>query len=276
MSIKNSCIYQGEVRHRRFLPKRHELNYSLYMMFIDLDEWSEIFRGKWYASLERFNLLSLRRDDYFQGNQSDLKQSIIDHVEKDFAERGLQYQNITRVMLLTHGRHFNIIFNPVSFYYCYDEFDQLVAIVSQITNTPWGERHSYVLPKGQSDAAMKVELKGDNKHIFHFAKQFHVSPFNPMNMDYRWVFSEPGEKLHVHMDNFMQDADNEKHFDATLTMEKRSWQALPKSLIQTPLITVKVMWGIYWHALRLWMKVPFYDHPKTKTATPQGADNKTR
>lgn len=150
--------------------------------------------------------------------------------------------------------------------------------MAEITNTPWGERHAYVLPVGCSSAGVNYELKGRNKHRFRFNKSFHVSPFNPMDMVYSWVFNDPRSKLHVHMDNLIlsPQGESEKHFDATLLLEKKSFQHdLGKSLIQMPLMTVKVVWGIYWQAAKLWFKkAPFYEHPqqtsKTESKDPLG------
>jgi len=286
-----SCLYTGWVRHRRFVPVDHHFRYPIFMFYLDLDELDQVFKKKWYASLERFNAVSFRRKDYFNPKEKDLKTAVINKVNSELAEQGVEHKSIVSVRMLTHLRLFNFTFNPVTFYYCFDEQDNLVFILSEITNTPWDERHAYVLPIGQgkqhSDYA--YQTKGNNKHAFQFEKAFHVSPFNPMNMQYDWVFSEPTEKLHVHMDNTLVDPSAmsslcmssggvpksncatpfdgkvEKHFDATLTMEKRELSSdLGKTLIQQPLMTVKVVMGIYWQAFKLWVKkAPFYDHPDT-------------
>lgn len=271
MSQARSAIFKGYVRHRRFEPKAHAFNYPLFMLYLDLDELPGLFARKWYCSMRGFNLLRFKREDYFSAEQSDLKQAVIDRMSPYVTG------SIHSVRALMHVRYFNIIFNPVVFYYCFDEQEQLLGILAEITNTPWGERHAYVLPIVASEAAPEshpaYSLKGKEKHQFEFAKAFHVSPFNPMNMDYRWVFSAPGEKLFVHMDNFMQplepvEPENKsvKHFDATLVLSRVNFEEnLARILIQYPLMTVKVITGIYWQALKLKLKgVPFYDHPKTR------------
>lgn len=275
MSQFRSAIFKGYVRHRRFEPKAHAFNYPLFMLYLDLDELPGLFARKWYCSTRGFNLLLFKREDYFAPQQADLKQAVIDRVSPFVDGR------ITSVRALLHARYLNIIFNPVVFYYCFDADEQLLGILAEITNTPWGERHDYVLPIVASgtapESAPVYRVKGKEKHQFEFAKAFHVSPFNPMNMDYRWVFSNPGDKLFVHMDNFMQalppQADTPegedrivKHFDATLVLSRVSFsENLARTLIQYPLMTVKVVTGIYWQALKLKLKgVPFYDHPKTR------------
>lgn len=265
-----SAVYTGSIRHRRFMPNAHAFNYPLFMLYIDLDELPELFSSKWFCSLERFNLVSFKRKDYFAPEQPDLKQAVITRVTEDFISKGHNPPEIAHVRILMHARYLNVVFNPVVFYYCFDDQENLLAILAEITNTPWAERHDYVLPVNEERVDMGYRNGGNNKHIFSFGKKFHVSPFNPMNMDYRWVFGSPKENLVVHMENTMKASSGggndsvEKHFDATLNLERKSFEDdLSKTLIQYPIITVKVILGIYWQAFRLWVKRnPFYDHPK--------------
>lgn len=262
----NSAIFKGKVRHRRFIPKGHEFEYSLFMLYLDLDEAPDLLSQHWFAGWNRFNLMSVWRKDYFHPETQSLKQAIIDEVNDYARAQGTSIKPIARVMMLTHGRYFNIIFNPVTFYYCFDHENNLVAIQAEITNTPWGERHSYVMLPGHDVADKQYQAKHKH-HEFSFDKVFHVSPFNPMDMQYRWVISPPDKALHIHMDNTQgQGEEIEKHFDATLSLKRYEWQEnFAKTLIQYPLMSVKVVWGIYWQALKLWLKrTPFYDHPNTE------------
>ena len=255
---------------------------SIFMLYLDLDELAQLIAKKWYCSVSGFNFVRFKRSDFFAPEEPDLKKAIIEKVADSVSSE--LAASIKSVRALMHLRYFNIVFNPVVLYYCYDAEDKLVAIVSEITNTPWEERHAYVLPIGTYQAALSAEhsddvqalpsysLKGKEKHQFEFKKCFHVSPFNPMDMDYRWVFNNPAEKLFVHMDNFMNEANGKdasddviKHFDATLILNRYDFELnLGKTLIQYPFMTVKVITGIYWQALKLKLKgVPFYDNPKT-------------
>lgn len=274
-SEMKSAIYKGQIRHRRFEPKQHAFTYPIFMLYLDLDELPQLFSKKWYCSLSRFNLVRFKRSDFLSPEEPNLKKAIINKVSEAVSDE--LAQTIHSVRALAHVRYLNVVFNPVVLYYCFDNEDKLLTIVAEITNTPWEERHAYVLPVGNhhpnaSSVLPAYSLKGKEKHQFEFQKIFHVSPFNPMNMDYRWVFSSPGEKLFVHMDNFIQsetkqlDQDSaDKHFDATLVMNRLNFDTnLAKTLIQYPFMTVKVITGIYWQALKLKLKgVPFHDHPKT-------------
>lgn len=264
-----SGLYVGQVRHRRFLPVTHEFNYRLFMMCLDLDEIAAVFKRKWFCSYNGINLVSFIRKDFYGDAETDLKISVVNRVAEFSNTQGLHLNPIDKVKLVTQVRYFNIIFNPVSFYYCYDKTGELQAILSEITNTPWGERHHYVLPIANPEVNQV-----NTKHIFEFDKQFHVSPFNPMAMQYRWVFSNLNERLLVHMDNTMANQqDIEKHFDATLDLNYVGFDDnIGKLLIQFPFMTVKVVLGIYWQAFKLWIKrAPFYDHPNT-TDRPSEAD----
>ncbi len=163
--------------------------------------------------------------------------------------------------MLTHLRYFGYCFNPVSFYYCYDSTDSYVeVIVAEVNNTPWGEQHCYVLSES-------INRGGKLHKRYSLGKDFHVSPFMEMALQYDWRFGVPQSKLNVHMQNIKLAADggDEKVFDATLTMQRHEITSsnLAKILIQFPFMTGKVVAAIYYQAFKLWLKrIPFYEHPK--------------
>jgi len=169
------------------------------------------------------------------------------------------------IRLLTHLRYFGYIFNPVSFYYCFDPEDKAVeTIVAEVNNTPWGEQHCYVLdPKDDVGKHSVMRFKPQ--------KQMHVSPFMPMDIDYDWRFGSPAKDLTVHMENHRE---GHKLFDATLLLQRReiSQSSLAAVLLKFPLMTLKVIVAIHWQALRLWLKgVGLFDHPDKNSASTLGA-----
>jgi len=249
----NSAIYTGLVQHRRFLPKLHQFRYSVFMMYLDLDELPTMFNQTIFWSYLKPNLAYFKRSDYFGNNDQPLKVAILNKV---FSETGRKPQG--KVCLLTNMRYFGHCFNPVSFYYCYAaDNTRLEAIVTHITNTPWGEDFAYV---------HNCDATQNSQHQFNLHKVFHVSPFMPMDIRYDWRFSEPTEKLSVYMQNIQNsdDANHRKMFDATLTLQRKNISAktLNITLLQYPFMTIRVVLAIYWQALLLWLKrVPFYAHP---------------
>ena len=250
MTMK-SCIYKGELYHHRYLPRENKFTYTVFFMFLDLEELEHVFDERWLWSFGRANVANFKRADYLGPTDIPLDQAVRDRVEQKLGERPAG-----PIRMLTHLRYYGHCFNPVSFYYCYNATDTTVEyIVAEITNTPWLERHSYVL-------GIKQNLDtGSGKH-FQFAKAFHVSPFMDMDFLYDWRFEEPGESLRIHMKNFKED---NKFFEAVLTMQRReiSGAALAWVLIRFPAMTMKVLSMIYWQAFRLWLKkTPYYDHPK--------------
>jgi len=228
----------------------HAFGYDLTMVWLDLAELDEVFRGRWLWSTRGPALAWLRRADYLGDPAVSLEAAVRGRVADESGRRPTG-----PIRLLTHLRTFGHCFNPVSFYYCYDAADERVeTVVAEITNTPWNERHAYVLPAGSSDTARRT-LR------FRFGKSFHVSPFMPMEVDYDWRFTAPGACLAVHMVNRQAD---ETLFDATLALERReiTGASLAGALARYPFATLRVVRAIYWQALRLWLKrVPVHVHP---------------
>jgi DUF1365 family protein len=247
-----SAVYEGVVRHRRHFPHAHVFEYRICMLYLDLDEVDTLFSGRWLWSAGSRNLAEFRRSDYLGDPRVPLADAVRERVR---AETGKAPRGPIR--LLAHLRYFGHCFNPVSFYYCYGEDGiTLQAIVAEITNTPWKERHSYVLPVASAQRRGRFLA-------WSFAKAFHVSPFLPLQRQYAWRFTAPAEALRVHMDVCDGDA---REVDATLVLERRPVTAanLARVLLRFPPMTLRIVAAIHWQALRLWLRRnPVYDHPSS-------------
>lgn len=245
-----SAIYEGRVRHRRHAPRAHAFEYRIAMLLVDLSELDALFAGRWLWSNGRRNLAQFRRSDYLGDPDVPLDTAVRDRVQAATGTRPLG-----PIRMLAHLRYGGHVFNPVAFYYCYArDGSTLEAIVAEITNTPWKERHAYVLPVAAAHTH-------GSAHAWAFDKAFHVSPFMPMQRRYAWRFTAPGDALRVHMD--VLDGVR-PDFDATLVLHRRPWTGanLARVLWRYPLMTVRVVAAIHWQALRLWLKrVPVHDHP---------------
>lgn len=246
-----SCLYEGTVSHQRHVPKPHGFRRKLFMVYLDLGELDTAFAGRWLWSTRRPALAWFRRADHLGDPAVPLDVAV-----RDLVEARLGWRPSGPIRLLTHLRYLGFVFNPVSFYYCFDEAgEQVEAIVADVSNTPWGERHPYVVRPAEPGALR-----------FALGKQFHVSPFLPMDLDYDWRFSPPGERLAVHMVNSRQ---GEKLFEATLALQRRAIDGpgLARTLLRHPAMTQMVVAGIYVEAFRLWRKrTPFYPHPRQTPA----------
>ena len=249
-----SCLYEGTIRHRRFRPRPNVFQYRLFFVYLDLSELQAVFERHPLWSNERLNVACFRRRDHFGDPNQPLDQVVRDLVEKQLGNRPQG-----PIRLLTHMRYLGFCFNPASFYYCYDALDtRLETIVVEIHNTPWLERHCYVLGQEQNEHPLK------NWRRYRFRKSFHVSPFIDMDIDYDWRFYAPGEAIRVHM---IDREGGQTLFDASLKLKRRaiSRRALGRVLIQYPLMTLKVTTMIYWQALRLLLKrTPLFTHPKKR------------
>lgn len=246
-----SCLYEGWIRHRRHTPIEHEFRYRIFMAYLDLGELPEALDASPLWSARRPAPAWFRRADYLGDPDVPLADAARDEVGAQTGERPSG-----PVRVLTHLRYFGHVFNPVSFYYCYDARGEHVdAVLAEVTNTPWGERHRYVLrpTEGTPDAGEPLRAR--------FPKAFHVSPFMGLDLDYEWRIVEPGERLLVHIEN---TGERGRVFDATLSMRRRelSGAALNRALVRYPAMTLKVVGGIYFEALRLRLKgARWHDHP---------------
>jgi hypothetical protein len=246
-----SAIYEGWVRHRRHEPVEHGLRMRLFMLYLDLDELPALFDGYLLASARSRALAEFRRSDHL----GDPERPLADEIRALVAARTGR-RPAGPVRLLTSLRYFGHGFNPVSFHYCFDRPGERVeAIVAEVTNTPWGERHAYVLEPEPGAGSI---MRGG------FAKAFHVSPFMGMDHVYAWRMTTPGERLIVHIDSLRG---GRIAFDATLSLARLELtpQTLRRMLARHPLLTLRVVHRIYSNGLRVWLKGAGY-HPNPSGA----------
>ncbi len=243
-----SAIYKGWVRHRRFAPNEHRFSYRVFMLYLRLDELPHKFDRVPGWSARGPALARFRREDFHGPADIPLDTAIRNRVEKETGRRPRG-----PIYLLANLRYFGYIINPLACYYCYSQDGQhLEYIVAEVNNTPWDERHSYVLRANEDQRWLRTQ----------FRKDFHVSPFHPMDMTYHWHSNMPGEKLCLHLANHQ---DQEKVFDASLSLQRQPMTrgALLATLALYPVMTLKVAAAIYWQALRLWLKgTPIHPHPQ--------------
>ncbi len=218
--------------------------------FLDIDRIPELCSISSFLSHNHWNWASFHDADHL----GDPTLPFRERLRADAAQQGVALPKgpIYLLALLRYAGH---CFNPVSYFYCYDEEGRLERICAEVCNTPWNERHTYWM-----DPA--TEQAGPGGRSFEVAKTFHVSPFMAMDCRYRWAFTEPGDSLKVHIAEYEQEL---FFFDADLDLRRDEWNgfSLLKSLIRFPFQTVGVIVAIHWEALRLWIKrVPAYTHPK--------------
>ena len=242
-------MYQGTVRHTRFGPVEHEFRFPLFMMYLDLSELDHVFAGRWLWSTRRPALARFERSDHLGDPELPLDDTV-----RDLVETSTGHRPSGPIRLLTQLRYGGYVFNPVSLHYCFGpRGEELEAVVADVTNTPWHERHTYVLGR-------KV---GETRRIrARVPKEFHVSPFMPMDLDYRFQLQTPGRWLTARIQSL--EKGGQHVFDAALTLRRRpiTTAALARVLLLHPWMTAQTTAGIYWQAFRLFLKhAPFPPPP---------------
>lgn len=248
--MTRSAIYAGLVDHDRLRPRRHRFRYRVAYLYLDLDELPGALDAHPLWSARRPAPARFSEEDHFGRGRIPLAEAVRGAVALYAGERPTG-----PIRLLTLPRTWGWGFNPVSFYYVFaPDGATLQWFLADVSNTPWNERHTYILGPAPADADREPWRPATRK-------AFHVSPFMAMAMDYRWTITTPGDRLQVRIDN--HDAEG-RLFGAGLTLERRPLDRaqLGRYLREQPWITAKVMGGIYLQALRLWLKrVPYVPHP---------------
>ncbi|NQD36863.1 DUF1365 domain-containing protein [Permianibacter sp. IMCC34836] len=244
-----SALYTGILTHRRDLAPAHRFAYRMRLLWLDLDELADLFARSRGWSWQKPAIGWLRRRDYLRPETASLAQAVRDEVSSQ-----LGVTPTGPIRMLTAPRVFGIGFNPLTLYYCYGtDGNTLEFVLAEVRNTPWLQRHCYALDLRHADTA-----GSSAEH----AKQFHVSPFLPMDMAYHWQLQLPGEQLNVLIRNeragvtvFRAVLALQRHAELTPALLQRElWQHWPQGL--------KTLAGIYWQAVKLLLRrARFYGHP---------------
>lgn len=243
-------IYSGTVWHRRLLPKAHQFNYKMLMAVIDLENIRTHCSPNTMLRHNRFAMLSVRDRDHFSENGD----SLYVNVQKLLPDNIKQQDH--RIFLVSQLAHFGFAFNPISFFVITsNDYKNILGMILEVHNTPWGERHFYpMFNLQQSNDTFTAEFK----------KELHVSPFMPMDFLYQFSAQFNDKKMTMTLENWKN---NTKHFEAGISLSHHPMtkKAVRQQFIKHPLSPYKAVAAIYWQALKLYVKrIPFYSHPETE------------
>ena len=234
------AIYSGEVMHARFLPKKHRFSYRINLFWLDLNKLNQTAAKLSWFSMHKFAPVQFRRSDFLGDPSSLLQDSVLEKMS-ELAGKPV----LGKVFLLSPLRTFGLYFSPVNFYYLQDTLGHYSYLLAEVSNTPWNETHCYLVDLADQQDSQKV---------------FHVSPFNPIDMQYKWKIEQPAQNLKLSLACHQES----KHFVANLNLSRQELnsQNLKRVVRKIPFMTIKTVVGIYWQALKLFIKgMPIYSHP---------------
>lgn len=234
-----SALYECVVTHQRLSPRRHGFQYGVFYLWLDLDELPAWDRALALFSRNRFNVFSFHEADHLGGGEADLKAGVLGRM----AAEGVDVSGVTSVRMLAFPRVLGYIFNPVTFYFAYTAEGRAVAALAQVTNT-FHEQKLYVAREREGEGAFRLVTP----------KHFYVSPFSALDLRFDFRLRAPGTELRIGVDDV--DAAGEKVLVSLLTGKRRELTdgRLLACAVTYPLLTLKVILLIHWHAFRLWLK----------------------
>ncbi len=243
-----AALYPSRISHRRLFPKAYRFVYRVFYLLVDVDHIDDTARRLRLFSHNRFNLLSIYDRDHGHGEDGGLRR----WAESLLRERGIELEG-GRIRLLSLPRVFGYAFNPISMWYCEHADGSLRAVIAEVRNT-FGETHSYLL--ASDSAAMPYQ------QVHEKEKNFHVSPLMDMEGRYRFTFNDPSARSRVVIREYRR---GELLLVATLAGERRELndRSILKQVLAMPLMALKVVAGIYWEALKIWLRgTKFHSKPE--------------
>lgn len=244
-----SSLYFGQVMHQRFRPMQYQFRYGVFSIKVDIDAIETEKQKLRWLSLNKFNLFSLHYADYGARKKGEHWRVWLNQL---LAEYGIK-EPAFKAELVCFPRYLGITFNPLAMWYAYNQQNQLIAVICEVSNT-FGQWHHYVLTNQGEPLADKVKASA--------LKVFHVSPFMDMQAHYEFRFSKPTE--HYQISIFQKEAGLPLLTSTQVgKVQKLTNQNLIKAAVQYPFNTIKVVWMIHWWALKIWLKGgKFHKTPK--------------
>lgn len=234
----DNALYECRVMHHRLTPKEHRFDYRVFYLWLDLDQLDALYGSLRFFSRNLWNVFSFYDRDHLNLGEPTVKANLL----RWLTGQGVDASSIARIQFLTFPRVFGYIFNPVSFFFCFDEQGTTLCTVAQVTNT-YREQKPYLLRDRDADGRFRLITP----------KHFYVSPFSALDLHFDFKLRVPDDKLDIHIDD--REGDRPILLSALTGERKPLTDArLLWFVVKYPLLTLRVIFLIHWHAFLLWCK----------------------